>query len=36
MSIFFESLPYRVDEKTGLIDYDMLDKWVPVFVCGRD
>lgn len=26
VSIFFESLPYRVDETTGLIDYDMLDK----------
>lgn len=26
VSIFFESLPYRVDEKTGIIDYDMLDK----------
>ena len=26
VSIFFESLPYRVDERTGLIDYDMLDK----------
>ena len=28
VSIFFESLPYRVDETTGLIDYDMLDKCV--------
>ena len=25
-SIFFESLPYRLDEETGLIDYDALEK----------
>ena len=24
MSIFFETFPYRVNEKTGLIDYDTL------------
>ena len=24
-SIYFESLPYRVDEKTGLVDYDKLE-----------
>lgn len=24
-SIFFESMPYRLDEKTGLIDYDALE-----------
>merc|ERR1711865_1020300 len=24
-SIYFESLPYRLDEKTGLIDYDKLE-----------
>ena len=24
MSIFFESMPYRLDESTGLIDYDGL------------
>lgn len=26
MSTYFETMPYRVDEKTGLIDYDMLEK----------
>lgn len=25
-SIFFESLPYRVSEETGLIDYDKLEE----------
>merc|ERR1711865_956806 len=25
-SIYFESLPYRLDEKTGLIDYDKLEE----------
>ncbi|GBG28101.1 Serine hydroxymethyltransferase [Hondaea fermentalgiana] len=25
-SIFFESLPYRLDEETGLIDYDNMEK----------
>ena len=25
-SIFFESLPYRLDESTGIIDYDALEK----------
>lgn len=25
-SIFFETLPYHVDMKTGLIDYDELEK----------
>lgn len=26
VSIFFESMPYRLDESTGLIDYDMCEK----------
>lgn len=26
VSTFFETMPYRVDEKTGIIDYDMLEK----------
>lgn len=30
-SIFFESLPYRVNEKTGLIDYDELEKLAELF-----
>ncbi len=25
-SLFFESLPYHVDKKTGLIDYDALEQ----------
>jgi hypothetical protein len=25
-SIFFETMPYRLDETTGVIDYDALDK----------
>lgn len=25
-SIYFETMPYRVDARTGLIDYDMLEK----------
>jgi glycine hydroxymethyltransferase len=25
-SIFFETMPYRLDEATGAIDYDALDK----------
>ncbi|KAL5850548.1 hypothetical protein ACOSQ4_008561 [Xanthoceras sorbifolium] len=25
-SIYFESMPYRLDESTGLVDYDMLEK----------
>ena len=27
MSIFFESMPYRLDESTGLIDYDGCEAW---------
>ncbi|KAL4167531.1 hypothetical protein KRP22_013015 [Phytophthora ramorum] len=30
-SIFFESMPYRLDESTGLIDYDGLEKTAGLF-----
>ncbi|KAG6531558.1 serine hydroxymethyltransferase 3, chloroplastic-like [Zingiber officinale] len=30
-SIFFESMPYRLDESTGYIDYDMLEKTAALF-----
>jgi glycine hydroxymethyltransferase len=30
-SIYFESMPYRLDETTGLIDYDMLEKTAILF-----
>lgn len=30
-SIFFESMPYKVDVKTGLIDYDQLDATARLF-----
>ncbi|KAK7245610.1 hypothetical protein RIF29_40457 [Crotalaria pallida] len=30
-SIYFESMPYRLDESTGLIDYDMLEKNANLF-----
>lgn len=30
-SIFFESMPYRLDEKTGLIDYDKLEESAVLF-----
>jgi len=30
-SIYFESMPYRLDEKTGLIDYEMLEKTAALF-----
>lgn len=30
-SIFFESLPYRVDPSTGLIDYDELERMALLF-----
>ncbi|EQC37942.1 serine hydroxymethyltransferase, mitochondrial [Saprolegnia diclina VS20] len=30
-SIFFESMPYRCDESTGLIDYDTLEKNAELF-----
>lgn len=38
-SIFFESMPYRVSEDTGLVDYDELERTARVFrprilVCG--
>ncbi len=34
-SIYFESMPYKADEKTGLIDYDTLEKNAKVCVCCR-
>ncbi|XP_063230584.1 serine hydroxymethyltransferase isoform X1 [Bacillus rossius redtenbacheri] len=30
-SLFFESMPYKVDPSTGLIDYDMLEKTARLF-----
>ncbi|KAL8522184.1 hypothetical protein ACS0TY_012362 [Phlomoides rotata] len=30
-SIYFESMPYRLDETTGLVDYDMLEKTATLF-----
>ncbi|KAK9126077.1 hypothetical protein Scep_014923 [Stephania cephalantha] len=30
-SIYFESMPYRLDESTGLVDYDMLEKTAILF-----
>jgi glycine hydroxymethyltransferase len=30
-SLFFESLPYKVDPKTGYIDYDMLEKTAALY-----
>jgi glycine hydroxymethyltransferase len=30
-SIFFETMPYRLDESTGLIDYDAMDKSAALF-----
>mmetsp|Transcript_22725 Transcript_22725/g.40140 ORF Transcript_22725/g.40140 Transcript_22725/m.40140 type:complete len:496 (+) Transcript_22725:62-1549(+) len=30
-SIYFESLPYRLDEETGLIDYDNMEKLADAF-----
>jgi glycine hydroxymethyltransferase len=31
VSIFFETMPYRADERTGLIDYDMLEKTAALY-----
>jgi len=31
VSIFFESLPYRVKEDSGVIDYDMLEKTAALY-----
>ncbi|VAI02287.1 unnamed protein product [Triticum turgidum subsp. durum] len=31
VSIFFETMPYRLDESTGLIDYDQLEKSAVLF-----
>lgn len=38
-SVYFESLPYRVDPSTGIIDYDELERMAAIFkpallVCG--
>ncbi|KAF5182248.1 Serine hydroxymethyltransferase [Thalictrum thalictroides] len=30
-SVYFESMPYRLDESTGLIDYEMLEKTAVLF-----
>lgn len=30
-SVYFESMPYRLDVNTGLIDYDMLRKTSKLF-----
>ncbi|XP_077254245.1 serine hydroxymethyltransferase 3, chloroplastic-like isoform X2 [Tasmannia lanceolata] len=30
-SIYFESMPYRLDESTGLVDYEMLEKTAILF-----
>lgn len=30
-SVYFESMPYRLDPDTGLIDYDMLRKTAKLF-----
>ncbi|GMN51332.1 hypothetical protein TIFTF001_020485 [Ficus carica] len=30
-SIYFESMPYQLDESTGLVDYDMLEKTATLF-----
>ncbi|KAL8171004.1 LOW QUALITY PROTEIN: hypothetical protein V2J09_022808, partial [Rumex salicifolius] len=30
-SIYFESMPYRLDESTGLVDYDMLEETATLF-----
>ena len=31
VSIFFETMPYRADERTGLIDYDTLEKTAALY-----
>ena len=33
-SVYFESMPYRLDETTGLVDYDMLERTATLFRCG--
>ena len=30
-SVYFESMPYRLDEETGLVDYDILEKMAALF-----
>ncbi len=33
-SIFFETMPYRLNEETGIIDYDMLERTAALFRWG--
>ncbi|MDG6100176.1 hypothetical protein EXU34_22210 [Alteromonas sp. ZYF713] len=33
VSIFFETMPYRLNESTGYIDYDQLEKSATLFSC---
>ena len=38
-SIFFETFPYHVDAKTGLVDYDFLEQTAAIYrpqmiICG--
>lgn len=33
-SIFFETMPYRLNEETGIIDYDMLERTATLFRWG--
>ena len=35
-SIFFETMPYRLDESTGLIDYNALEASASLFRCVRE
>ncbi|KAI4302178.1 hypothetical protein MLD38_037959 [Melastoma candidum] len=30
-SLYFESMPYQLDESTGIVDYDMLEKTATLF-----
>ena len=30
-SVYFESMPYRLDEATGIVDYDTLEKTAALF-----
>lgn len=33
-SVYFESMPYRLNEETGIVDYDMLQKTATLFRWG--
>jgi len=33
-SVYFESMPYRLNEETGIVDYDMLAKTATLFRWG--